>query len=112
MALGKGGQKKTDFFFTGWRPLLREGSKKIRKKGGLLPTPPRAPPPRFGLFSVKKIDPHFFCWKMHLQWPKQILCLVPLKNLKKILFHTGPLFPRILEPLATFKAVLRAEYMT
>ena len=49
--------------------------------------PPSDPPPRFGLFSVKKIDPHFFCWKMHLQWPKQILCLVPLKNLKKILFH-------------------------
>ena len=37
--------------------------------------PPSAapPPPRFGLFSVKKIDPHFFCWKMHLKWLKQIL---------------------------------------
>ena len=32
-------------------------------------------------------------------------------NFKKFHFHTGPFFPRILEPLATFNAVLRAEYM-
>ena len=36
--------------------------KKIRKKSGLLPNPPRRTP-RFGLFSVKKFDPHFFVGK-------------------------------------------------
>ena len=39
---------------------LREGFKKNVKKYGLLPNPPQTPPPRFGHFSGKKIDPHFF----------------------------------------------------
>ena len=34
-----------------------------------------------------------------------LLLFGPIKKTKKILFNTGPLFPRILEPLAT-------EYMT
>ena len=28
--------------------------------------PPPGPPPRVWSFFQKKIDPHFFCWKMHL----------------------------------------------
>ena len=40
---------------------LREGvRKKNRISYGLLPNPPRPPPPRYGLFTDKKIYPHFF----------------------------------------------------
>ena len=46
---------------------IREGCrKKNAAKVWSFTKPPSDPPPRFGLFLRKKIDPHFFCWKMHL----------------------------------------------
>ena len=45
---------------------IREGCKKNGEKCGLLPNLPRTPPPDFGHYSVKKVDPHFFCCKIDL----------------------------------------------
>ena len=64
--------------------LGKVAEKKSGKSVVFCQTPLGPPPPLPGLvFLVKKIDPHFFCWKMHLQCSKRILRLVPFKNKKK-----------------------------
>ena len=65
--------------------ILHKGrvQKKNAAKVWSFTKPPSDPPPRVWFFFPKKIEPHFFCWKFHLQWPKQIL--VQKKILSKIL---------------------------
>jgi len=47
---------------TTFTSLIREGSrKKNPEKVWSFAKPPSDSPPQFGLFSVKKFDPHFFC---------------------------------------------------
>ena len=61
---------------------------------------------------MKKIDPHFFCWKMHLKWPKQILHKkICQKNISKK-FLMAIIWPNLANLYAIFKAILMALEMT
>ena len=49
--------------FPNFRAKIREGSRKKNPEKVWSFAKPPSDPPRFGLFSVKKIDPHFFVGK-------------------------------------------------
>ena len=87
--------------------------KKIRKKYGLLPNPPRTHPPLPGvvIFPDKKIDPHFFL-EMTPLLVKQILHLVPSQNLLFFAFMMASIIAINLPRQANFKAILIAVDMS